>query len=526
MKKILISILILFSTSGIAQELPDGAVTRFSIDFVSPLTERVDAIFSVAFSKDGKTLASGSELGFVRIWDLEKKRLKRTLSGFGFGARVAYSPDGKTLVTVTESRNGEIKPAIKLWDSDTLFPKHELELADEDFQYTPVGYVSVEFSPDGKTIAAGVGVKLINGIGTGHSAVWGWDIETGDFKFSAGWEKFGSAPNRSDRHRIGFSPDGNHLIAGSKIYDAHSGRWQRTLRGVTIRALAFSPNEETIAFVISDVGHLLQLWNFRRGLKEVDLIERKFVEMSPGFLDLEYSPDGKTLAGAGNDGTIRFYDIETREERQILEGHMGSVYSINYSPDGNLLASGSFDGSILIWDSINEFNKEEEIPEIHYRIEDINLDGIVDISDLTLVAKQFGRKFGQWGENRADVNGDLVVDIVDLQLVAEAFDNVPAAPSMVTFPSNSKLLPNYPNPFNPETWIPYYLANDTNVVISIYNTKGDLVRDFDLDYRRSGLHKEHWDGRNEGGESVASGTYIYHFLTDNYSETRKMVISR
>ena len=78
------------------------------------------------------------------------------------------------------------------------------------------------------------------------------------------------------------------------------------------------------------------------------------------------------------------------------------------------------------------------------------------------------------------------------------------------------LLPNYPNPFNPETWIPYRLANAADVILTIYDTKGTMVRRLDLGYQPAGSYTArnraaYWDGRNENGESVASGIYFYQF---------------
>ena len=96
-------------------------------------------------------------------------------------------------------------------------------------------------------------------------------------------------------------------------------------------------------------------------------------------------------------------------------------------------------------------------------------------------------------------------------------------------PKVTALLANYPNPFNPETWIPYQLANDTDVAISIYDIKGVLVRLLDLGYQRAGYYTDraqaaYWDGRNELGEQVASGVYFYHLSTGDYSKMRRMVI--
>ena len=93
----------------------------------------------------------------------------------------------------------------------------------------------------------------------------------------------------------------------------------------------------------------------------------------------------------------------------------------------------------------------------------------------------------------------------------------------------AQLLPNYPNPFNPETWIPYHLETDTDVSLSIYNVSGRLVRTIDLGYRPAGLYANrsdaiYWDGRNTHGEQVASGVYIYRLTAGDYSASRRMVI--
>ena len=100
-------------------------------------------------------------------------------------------------------------------------------------------------------------------------------------------------------------------------------------------------------------------------------------------------------------------------------------------------------------------------------------------------------------------------------------------------PKETALLANYPNPFNPETWIPYRLAQDAEVTLTIYDTIGAVVRELDLGHRAAGYHTDKtWDGRNDLGESVASGVYFYHLQvsssrpvgTGDYSQTRRMVI--
>ena len=104
-------------------------------------------------------------------------------------------------------------------------------------------------------------------------------------------------------------------------------------------------------------------------------------------------------------------------------------------------------------------------------------------------------------------------------------------PALVAYeiPAETALLHNYPNPFNPDTWIPYQLAHAADVTITIYDTKGALVRQLELGYQEAGYYTDrtraaYWDGRNHLGELVGSGLYFYHLRAGNYSTLRKMVI--
>ena len=96
-------------------------------------------------------------------------------------------------------------------------------------------------------------------------------------------------------------------------------------------------------------------------------------------------------------------------------------------------------------------------------------------------------------------------------------------------PTKTELLANFPNPFNPETWIPYHLALDADVRLTIYDIKGEVVRRFSMGYQLAGYYTDrikaaYWDGRNATGETVASGVYFYTLTAGEYSKTRKMLI--
>ena len=206
---------------------------------------------------------------------------------------------------------------------------------------------------------------------------------------------------------------------------------------------------------------------------------------------------------------------------------------------------------------------------------DVNADGVTNITDVQLVTAALGQKPPK--NPRTDVNGDGVVDGKDLARVAEHLGEkaAPAAPvgassssrpqafthQMVEhaldilrasddgslafrrgianleqllalfIPEATALLHNYPNPFNPETWIPYQLAAPSEVTVCIYAANGAVVRTLRLGYQPAGIYQyrsraAYWDGKNEVGESVASGIYFYTLTANDFTATRKMLIMK
>jgi 5-hydroxyisourate hydrolase-like protein (transthyretin family) len=206
--------------------------------------------------------------------------------------------------------------------------------------------------------------------------------------------------------------------------------------------------------------------------------------------------------------------------------------------------------------------------ELPPTIADVNNDGSVNVLDLILITSNLDTI----GSNlAADVNRDGIVNILDLVLAAGMFDDAAAAPSaqpqvpeiltavevqgwltdaralevrdpiikrgimvfeqllLFLAPKETELLANYPNPFNPETWIPYRLAEDAFVTLTIYDTVGQAVRTLDVGHRIASAYENrskaiYWDGRNRLGEQVASGVYFYHLSAGDYFAMRRMVI--
>ena len=226
----------------------------------------------------------------------------------------------------------------------------------------------------------------------------------------------------------------------------------------------------------------------------------------------------------------------------------------------------------------------ENIPagphEVHITVEeglatgDVNRDGRVSILDLILVAQQLGKRVS--AGSPVDINGDGVVSILDLIRVAQGIAGSPAAPptpllaggkggvesadaatieawiaqarleddGSLAFkqgienlqnllasliPEETLLLRNYPNPFNPETWMPYQLAESAEVTLTIYDMNGQLVRRLEVGHQAAGMYRSrsraaYWNGRNHLGESVASGLYFYTLTAGEFSATRRMLI--
>ena len=355
---------------------------------------------------------------------------------------------------------------------------------------------------------------------------------------------------------IKYSPDGTRLaVAGSfgiRLYDAQTGEELDLLIGHAgiVNSVSFSPDGRTLASGGFDAT--IRLWDVRTG---------ELLRILTGHTDdidgISFSPDGRTLASGGFDATIRLWDVRTGRLLEILTGHRGIVYSVSFSPDSKTLASGGRDATIRLWDvrtgrllrtliRHTRWVRSVSFSPDGWTLASGSSDATIRLWDVrtgrhlrTLIghtAGVYSVSFNPDGWTLASGSGNGTV------LLWGTIPMAPAAPSQLLIalnkenlinansrPLETSLLANYPNPFNPETWMPYQLASPAEVRIVIYAADGQVIRKLDLGYQPMGFYESrsraaYWDGKNAVGEPVASGVYFYTFTAGDFTATRRMLI--
>ncbi|AUS99286.1 serine/threonine protein kinase [Nostoc sp. CENA543] len=277
------------------------------------------SVLSVAFSPDGRTIASGSSDETIKIWNLATGQEISTLNGHSDSVKVAFSPDGRNIAS------GSSDKTIKIWNLATGQEIRTLNGHSHSVR-------SVAISPDGRTLASGSLDKTIKI----------WNIATGqDIRTLNGhsWPVFS----------VAISPDGRTLASGSrdytiKIWNIATGQEIRTLNGHSdwVNSVAISPDGRTVASGSED--KTIKIWNLATG-QEI----RTLNGHSHSVSSVAFSPDGRTVASGSEDKTIKIWNLATGQEIRTLKGHSNTVTSVAFSPDGRTLASGSGDATIKIW---------------------------------------------------------------------------------------------------------------------------------------------------------------------------------
>jgi WD40 repeat protein len=388
-----------FSPDGktLASGGADGSITLWDVSTMlntsvaahhligQSLIGHTNIVYSVAFSPDGKILASGSGDKTIILWDVATQQpIGQPLTGntgnTSSSNGLVFSPDGKTLAS------GSASYAIILWDVATRNPIGELPMGGTDWVNC------LAFSPDGKTLASG----------SSNNSIIMWDVATR--------QRVGQLTGHSGIiSSVAFSPDGKTFAAGSKdrsislwdvssVLDTNIARRQpigQTLSGHAINSTVFSPDGKILASASGDKSVILWDVSTRQiieqsltghGIMSVDfsldgktlvfggcsttdekgnctqgevilwdvaahqLIGQPLTEHTDTVRTVAFSPDGKIIASAGEDSSIILWDVATRQSIWTLKGLTGTVYSVTFSPDGKILASGSDDKSISLWD--------------------------------------------------------------------------------------------------------------------------------------------------------------------------------
>jgi hypothetical protein len=281
------------------------------------LTGKVE---SVAFSPDGKTLASGSADGSVGLWDMTRRRNIAILTGHLDSVNsVAFSPNGKTLASASTDKT------VRLWDTTS-----HSNIATLTGHSDIVN--SVAFSSNGKILASG---------SLDHT-VRLWDTTSRHSIATLTGHDY-------NVDSVAFSPNGKTLAGGSwdntvRLWDTTSRHSIGTLTGHTdvVRSVAFSPNGKTLASGSDD--QTVRLWDTTSRHSIATLTGHTYIVEAVAF-----SPNGKTLASGSNDQTVRLWDTTSRHSIATLTGHTSVVQSVAFSPNGKTLASGSNDQTVRLW---------------------------------------------------------------------------------------------------------------------------------------------------------------------------------
>ncbi len=307
---------------------------------IRTLQGHTDSIRSLAFSPDGRLIASGSNDKTIKLWDVETGREIRTLQGHTDSIRsLAFSPDGRLIASSSNDKT------IKLWDIESGQTIRTIEGSMSNV-------CNVAFSPDGH--------QLVSGSGSSGGLFTVWDVKSGQVLRT-------SQRHVGPIHSLAFSPDGRQIVSGGgggsgsthgeiNLWDAGTGEEIRTFQGRVaspITSVAFSPDGRRI--VSGSWDHTIKLWDVKTG----EVVRSKYLGHTDLVNCVAFSPDGTRIVTGSADRTVKLWNTETDGgpltftppvTRNTALAHF--IFSMAFSPDGRKIVSvGTRSSGVTLWEA-------------------------------------------------------------------------------------------------------------------------------------------------------------------------------
>ena len=511
-----------FSPDGstLATGEQDGRILLWDLETgqsIATLSGHTKLVNTVAFSPDGSKLLSGSYDFTVRLWDVAAGTEVSTLEGHANTVwSVAFSPDGRTIVS------GSADGTVRLWDVAT----GSLTATLEGHAHT---VFSVEFSPDGTTLASG----------SQDGTVLLWDLQLvlphpqiltklsgNNQQFAAGsglaepfvvsvLDQYGN-PVAGATVTFTVSAGGGSLSATTAITD-ELGRAQSTL------TLGAQPGRNTVTAKIADLKPVIFSATGQAIPKTLAKVSGDAQQATAGAALVEpfavsvLDQNGAPFAGA----TVTFAVtagggiLSTTSATTDKNGQAAATLTLGSGPGVNTVTV-----SVAGLDPVIFTATANATP-------DFDGDGETGFSDFFLFADAFGGS-----DPRFDLDGSGSIDFADFFLLADHFTDpargklLALAREMIGLPEGPQLQQNAPNPFNSQTVIPWFLLRPGPARVEVFALTGQRVAVLHRGHKKAGVHRIHWDGRDDQGRSLASGVYLYRLVATETVQTRKLTLLR
>ena len=462
------------------------------VDRRTPDGRAIGEVKRLTFHPNGAQFASQIDANRISVWDVKELSRLKTLYGWEQNyTQVAYLPKINRLVT------GFNTNILHFWDTRTGDLLKTVEFHSRLYQIVP--------SPDGRSIA--LDIEATNQI---------WDAVLMEPRHV--FQIRGYLGTKA----VAFSPSGKYLASntyqGTFVWEVDTGRQVNLIDTgwSAFSFLLFTPDEREIVLIppndanIQPAGDFIGFWNIQTGeqVRTIDPIGPLLLRQD-NFLQVRDSQDALEIFDvATNRGLSRIQKLVPFQLRR-------SSSNIRFHPTGRMLA--------IRWPMPTKLNEQR-----FYDTETGQLLAVVPGSDLRFAGE--GEFMLIHNENSQQLEIYRTPDVLN---VPEPVVVEPQGRQLAQWGGikRNALLQNFPNPFNPETWIPFRLAHENDITIQIYSSTGQLVRRLSPGVMPAGDYSSqseaiHWDGRNQTGEPVSSGVYLYTINAGDFTATRKMLIQK